>query len=85
MIRVLGPRRGLERMTRNLRTSNNYAEARLSQTGATTWELWINRVAFPHYYRGLITCGLEHCGAKSPRVELVSHTPNAELVLLVGW
>lgn len=81
MLRV----RGLQRMTRNLRTSNNYSDTRLSQMGATAWELWINRVAFPHYYRGLIECGLAYCGAKDVRVEVVTHTPDGAAVLIVAW
>lgn len=85
MVRVLGPNRELQRMTRNLRTSNNYSDTKLTQKGPTAWELWINLVAFPHYYRGLVECGLQHSGAKNVQVEILSHTPNGAAVLLIAW
>jgi uncharacterized protein (TIGR02265 family) len=85
MLRVLGPNRGLQRMTRNLRTSNNYSDTKLTQKGPTAWELWINLVAFPHYYRGLVECGLQHSGAKNVQVEILTHTPNGAAVLLIAW
>lgn len=85
LLRLLGPRRGLERMTRNLRSSNNYADTRLTARGPTEYELWINLVAFPHYYRGLLESGLEASGAKVVHVEVLSHAPGAAAVLLLRW
>ncbi|MFO0598319.1 MAG: DUF2378 family protein [Myxococcaceae bacterium] len=73
LLRVLGPRRGLERMNRNLRSSNNYSRTTLEQRAPTSFALGINLVAYPQYFRGLLEDGLENSGAKSPKVEVLSH------------
>jgi uncharacterized protein (TIGR02265 family) len=62
LLRIMGPHRGLERMRRSLRMSNNYSETPLEQ-GPEGYELWCNLVTFPHYYRGLFEAGLESVGA----------------------
>jgi uncharacterized protein (TIGR02265 family) len=71
LLRVVGPKRGLERMARNLRTTNNYSETRLVEHGAGHFELWVNRAAFPHYFRGLLEAGLEFAGARQVHVRLL--------------
>jgi uncharacterized protein (TIGR02265 family) len=73
MVRVLGPRRTLERMTRNFRTGNNYSETKLTELAFGKWQLWCNQVTYAQWYRGLITAGVSAAGAKNPSVELVSH------------
>lgn len=85
LLRLLGPKRGIERMTRNFRSSNNYAETKVTARGPTEYELWLNLVAFPHYYRGLLEAGLVASGAKDAKVEVVSHAPTGEAVLLLSW
>lgn len=85
LLRLMGPKRGLERMARNLRTTNNYSEVKLTQRGPTDFELWINLVAFPHYFRGLLEVGLETSGAKDVQVEVASHHPERGLVLFISW
>lgn len=73
MLRVLGPRRALERMERNLRTANNYSTTSLRMLGPASYELTCSDVVHPHYYRGMFDVGLQAAGAKELDVTLVSH------------
>ncbi|MBE2250442.1 MAG: DUF2378 family protein [Myxococcus sp.] len=84
LVKVLGPHRALERMGRNLRTTNNYSETRLTPAGGNRYELWVNRVVFPDFFRGLVEAGLESGGATAPRVDLLSATPEG-VVFAVEW
>ncbi|RKG76280.1 DUF2378 family protein [Corallococcus terminator] len=76
-VRLLGPHRMLERMTRNLRTGTNYLEARLEQTGPTRYVLTCRPVVVAGFYRGLFAAGLEMSGAKSPSVVLMRSAGDA--------
>lgn len=84
LLRLMGPARGLQRMARNLRTTNNYSEATVSQRGPTQYELKLNLVAFPHYYRGLLEAGLEYTGARDIQVE-VAGTAEGGCTVWVSW
>ena len=68
LIRLLGPRRALERMAKTLRSGNNYSETKLTQLGPTTFELWCNRVQNPSFYRGMLQTGLQHAGVPAVQV-----------------
>jgi uncharacterized protein (TIGR02265 family) len=70
-VRLLGPHRMLERMTRNLRTGTNYLEARLEQTGPTRYVITCRPVVIAGFYRGLFAAGLEMSGAKGASVVLM--------------
>ncbi len=69
-LKVLGPRRTLERMSRNFRSGNNYTQTTLEPRGPTAFTLWLNRVNEPEFYRGLLTAGLDHSGAAAVVVKL---------------
>lgn len=73
LLRIMGPRRGLERMRRNLRMSNNYSETTLKELPDGGVELWCSQVTFPHYYRGVFEAGLISLGAKNVVVKVLSH------------
>jgi uncharacterized protein (TIGR02265 family) len=85
LVKVLGPRRGLDRMTRNLRTTNNYSETRLTVVGPNQYQLWVNKAAFPHYFRGVLVAGLEFSGAKGLSVQLVRASPEDGVVFDLSW
>lgn len=72
MIRLIGPRRALERLTREFRTGNNYSETRLTPRGEREYELWVNEVRLPGWYLGILSRGLELAGAKGVKVGLIS-------------
>lgn len=71
MMRVIGPRRTLERVSRQFRTGNNFSETRLSAVGATEYHLWVNECRLPGWYIGLLSRGLELAGGKAVSVELI--------------
>lgn len=76
-VRLLGPHRMLERMTRNLRTGTNYLEARLEQTGPTRYVLTCRPVVIAGFYRGLFAAGLEMSGAHGATVGLMRSAGDA--------
>lgn len=73
MIRLIGPRRTLERVTRQFRTGNNYSDTRLTARSATEYDLWVNEVSMVGWYLGIIARGVELAGAKGVKVTLLSH------------
>ncbi|MDP1921313.1 MAG: DUF2378 family protein [Myxococcales bacterium] len=85
LVKVLGPKRALDRMSRNLRTTNNYSETRLTDVGPNRYELWVNKVAFPHYFRGLLEAGLEFGGAAEVKVEVGSVSATEGVVFNLSW
>ena len=71
MMRLIGPRRTLERVTRQFRTGNNFSETKLSLVGATEYHLWVNEVQLAGWYVGILSRGLELAGGKEVKVELL--------------
>ena len=67
LLRLLGPRRSLDRMTRNFKTANNFSEVRFEQTGEGEGLLTVNDVfsASPHYMVGIVEHGLRLCGMRT--------------------
>ncbi len=86
MAKLIGPRRMLERMTRNSRSSNNFSETKLEQMpdGALRM-IWGVRPGLesrmseytvsPQYMRGIITEGIVQSGAKNPKVVFEGEDP----------
>jgi uncharacterized protein (TIGR02265 family) len=70
-VRLLGPHRMLERMTRNLRTGTNYLEAQLEQQGPTHYVVTCRPVVIVGFYVGLFAAGLEVSGAQQPCVTVL--------------
>lgn len=82
--RVIGPRRTLERMARNLRTTNNYTETKLTSAPSGEHVLWCNRVASAPFYCGLLQRGLEIAGGKEAQVTSTAHDAHGA-TFLVRW
>ncbi len=72
VMRVIGPRRTIERMTRNLRTTNNYTESSLEPMPDGRTKVWCSRVVSPAFYRGMFTRTVEAAGGKDVKVEVLS-------------
>jgi uncharacterized protein (TIGR02265 family) len=72
-LKVLGPKRTLERMSRNFRSGNSYTETKLEAKGPTEFTLWFNEVKEPEFYRGMLEAGVTRAGAKNIRVKTMSH------------
>jgi uncharacterized protein (TIGR02265 family) len=85
LLRVIGPKRGMSRITKTLRTAGNYVETRATELTPSRFEVWVNHVNFPHYYRGLFVAGLELAGGAGAKAELVSHQPAGEAVFILSW
>ena len=72
VMRVIGPRRSFERMTRNLRTTNNYTESSFEVSGDGQVTLWCSRVVSAEFYRGMFSRTLEAAGGTDGRVQVLS-------------
>lgn len=69
LMRILGPRRVLQRINVSLRSGNNYVEANLVERGEKSFEGTINECnGNPNYIAGVIEQGLIIAGAKSQHV-----------------
>lgn len=85
VMKLIGPRRTLERMQKNLRTGGNYIETRFKAVGATEVELWLSDTSgIPGMYVGIVEEGGRMVGAKNIRVQLEEEKP-PECVLRVTW
>lgn len=84
MLKILGPARTLQRMTKNFRTANNYTETRLTEVGPQHYELWCSHVVHADYYRGLIEGALERTGATHPSAR-VAGRPDGGALFQVRW
>jgi uncharacterized protein (TIGR02265 family) len=72
LVRLVGPRRALERMTRTLRSGNNYLDTRLSDWREGGCTLWVNETGgIPAFFVGLFERLLLTAGAREARVEVV--------------
>jgi uncharacterized protein (TIGR02265 family) len=72
-LKVLGPRRALERMSRNFRSGNSYTETKLEAKGPTEFTLWFNEVKEPEFYRGMLEAGVGRAGAKNLEIKTLGH------------
>ena len=80
LMKVIGPRRTLQRTRHNFSTSSNYIEAELTELSPTHFTLRINEVGpRPEFTQGTLAAGLEESGARSPTVEIREHDGHAAL------
>lgn len=71
-LRVIGVRRGLERMTKNFRLGNNYTDATLTGGTENDVELWVSDVnTVPSYIRGLMEAACTAAGGKEVVVDIL--------------
>jgi uncharacterized protein (TIGR02265 family) len=85
MMKLIGPRRTLERMQKNFRTGGNYLETRFKVLAANEVELWINDVTeMPGFYAGMIEEGGRMIGTKNLRIVSTPDVGPA-WTLLVSW
>ena len=85
MVRLLGPRRTLGRMNRNLRTSDNFSMAILTDLGPRQVRVHINEVMDqPSYLQGVLEAIVELAGGKGVQVEIAEVSLPAT-TYLVRW
>lgn len=81
--RLMGARRSMERMTRNLRTGANFIETRLTVIDEKTSEFWINDVSdVPGFYAGMLMPGFELIPGWPDTVELKERVGEGGLYVL---
>ena len=86
VLRLIGPRRTLERMQRNFRTGNNYIETRFTTLAPQHVELWFNVTGdLALYCQGILEHGAELIGAKNTRVVQRPDVSGAGTLLDVQW
>jgi uncharacterized protein (TIGR02265 family) len=83
-MRVIGPKRMLERMARNLRTGNNYTETKLTVLDDGTHQLWCSKVASTNFYKGLMRRGVEISGGKEVTVQALQRD-EAGATFAITW
>ncbi|MFN7132557.1 MAG: DUF2378 family protein [Myxococcales bacterium] len=58
LLNLLGPRRGLDRLSRSFRSGNNYTETRFVEVGPNTYDLWMNETTeYPEFMQGILLEG----------------------------
>ena len=85
MLKILGPRRTLERLTRNFRSANSFTEGKLETLAPNHHLVWINYTARPGFYLGLIESGVRHAGAKELTVVVRETTKELATTYEVKW
>lgn len=73
MLRLLGPKRMLQRAQKNFRTGNNYSEVRITEVSPNVLDLWFNETDEPlrYFTSGLVLAGMRVGGAEEPQVDIV--------------
>ncbi|HEX8819399.1 MAG TPA: DUF2378 family protein [Archangium sp.] len=85
LLRLLGPQRTLGRMQKNLRSANNYTEARLTEVGPRELDLWMNEPGPLRYFmQGVLLAGLRGAGTPDVQVAL-HHFDDASVTYRVSW
>jgi uncharacterized protein (TIGR02265 family) len=84
-MKVVGPRRSLQRMERNFRTGGNYIEAKFTSLGVGKAQIWFNDVNdIPEFYAGIIHRGGEFAGGTGMNVTFERKNP-PECTFLIEW
>lgn len=85
LVRVLGPRRTLVRLTDQFRSGNTYSQTRLTEKGPNDYELWVNQAnGNPGYIQGILDASLAIAGARGLSIEVVSFDGDA-VVYRIRW
>jgi len=78
LLKVLGPRRALERITSLWRNGNNFVQARVREVSRDTLEIWVNEVGRqPDSILGILQSALWHLTGRPPRVRVESYDGHA--------
>jgi uncharacterized protein (TIGR02265 family) len=85
VLRLLGPRRMLERTQKNFRSGNNYTEVRCTTVDPCTSDLWMNEIGPMRYFtQGIVLAGMRAAGAREARVEVL-HFDEEGTTYRVAW
>ncbi|MBL8910118.1 MAG: DUF2378 family protein [Archangium sp.] len=85
VLKLIGPRRALERMTKSLRSGNSYSDTRATFTGATSAEFWLNdTLGFPTYIVGALGAVMRITSAKNVVVKPIK-IEGVACTFIVTW
>jgi len=84
-LKLLGPRRSLDRVHRVFRNNGNYQEVTILEIGNDSARVRVEYVfGLPTYYQGLFEGVLRLIDAKNPTVKITG-TPGPGTILQVNW
>ncbi|EPX64253.1 hypothetical protein D187_005387 [Cystobacter fuscus DSM 2262] len=85
-LRLLGPRRMLQRAKRSFRSGNNYTEVQFTDVSETEMDLWFNETdeVLRHFTAGLVMAGMRMGGAELPQVGIL-HTDSRGVTFRATW
>jgi uncharacterized protein (TIGR02265 family) len=85
LLKVLGPRRTLERAQKNFRSGNNYTEARFTEVSPTVVDVWMNDTDQMRFFiQGMILAGMRTSGAPELQVN-IRHFDTQGTTYRVSW
>jgi uncharacterized protein (TIGR02265 family) len=71
IVRLVGPRRALDRMTRNFRSGGNYNDTRVTEQAPGDVLFWMNEPDLhPAYVAGILSAAMEMAGAKQLDIQV---------------
>lgn len=82
VMRLLGPRRMVQRLPNVLSSTDNYTVGTVEEKGPMAWELTLNSVQPPGYTESLFESMLSACGAVEPRVKVIQRGEDSTTYLL---
>lgn len=85
VLRLLGPKRILHRLTHSWRSGNNFIETRVTELAPTRFELWVNQVGtHPEFSQAVISTAMRLAGHGQVQVEILEFVyPTCRY--LVSW
>jgi len=84
-LKLIGPRRSLQRVERIFKNNNNYQQASLIELGERDAKVKLSEVfGLPTYYQGLFEAAVTAIGAKEPKVSLLASPPPGAM-LHIEW
>jgi uncharacterized protein (TIGR02265 family) len=85
-LRLLGPRRMLQRARRNFRSGNNYTDVLFTDVSETEMDLWFNETneVLRHFTAGLVVAGMRMGGAEMPQLSIL-HTDARGVTFRAAW
>ena len=73
VLQIIGPKRALERMNKNFRTSDNFSQATVTALGPRELHVHMNEVMDqPTYMQGIFEAIVEVSGGKNAQAEILS-------------
>jgi uncharacterized protein (TIGR02265 family) len=85
VLKLLGPKRILSRLTHSWRSGNNFIETKMTEAGPNRFEVWVNQVGnHPEFSQAVLATAMRLAGNAQVKVEVLKYErPNC--TFLVSW